>query len=391
LIQNSRLVDNALVSAGLMSEHGVPREQCTRLLDQPLERLLRCEVEACHLAISEALWDASSAEEAVALLQQLADTRLDDFERRVENDPSSWPSASDRSGSDRKNDVVPVTAAGEGSWEVGGAGPRGLRAQADGGGAHAPPARSQDGERGDGKNKAAASLLDLRVGTVVDVAPHPSSPGLWVTKLDMGPDATAATSDETMGHGGASLMRTAVTARDPHAFATGGGGGGGVPSERTLPKVVVLTNLKARDFAGVTSDALVLFSEGADGAFAPVTAPPAAPAGAQVVFLGVKATPLPPSSKAGVAWRRVEREGALQVGADGVARLHTRSRVQRERADGLEDSAGGADEGPGLREQRAALKAGLPLVCRMPDAVKGDAAFSSPSFFCTSAVAGEIA
>jgi hypothetical protein len=40
----------------------------------PLERLLRCESSLAHLAIAEALWAAQTAEEAVASLQQLAES-----------------------------------------------------------------------------------------------------------------------------------------------------------------------------------------------------------------------------------------------------------------------------------------------------------------------------
>ena len=152
-----------------------------------------------------------------------------------------------------------------------------------------------------------------------------------------------------------------------------------------------------RDFAGVTSDALILFSDAPDGAFAPVTAPLAAPAGCQVSFSGVKSAPLPPSNKAVEAWRRLEREGALRVGDDGVARLDTRSRSQREKADVNGVGGGDADDGPellpesepGQSRAHKAAKAGLPLVCRVPEAVKNGGPASS--FWCTSAVAGEVA
>ena len=81
LIQNSRLVDDTLITIGLLSDRNTPPSDRHLPLDSALERLLRCEDSNAHLAISEALWCASSVEEAVMAVEALAHTRLEEFER----------------------------------------------------------------------------------------------------------------------------------------------------------------------------------------------------------------------------------------------------------------------------------------------------------------------
>jgi hypothetical protein len=49
----------------------------------PLERLLRCPSEACHTAIADALWEASSDAEAVQQLLRLAQQDLPAWEAEV--------------------------------------------------------------------------------------------------------------------------------------------------------------------------------------------------------------------------------------------------------------------------------------------------------------------
>lgn len=46
----------------------------------PLERLLRCDQEAAHTAIADALWEAASDADAVAALERLAAGSLADWE-----------------------------------------------------------------------------------------------------------------------------------------------------------------------------------------------------------------------------------------------------------------------------------------------------------------------
>jgi hypothetical protein len=45
-------------------------------LDSNIEQLLRCEVPACHLAMTDVLWNAATPEQAVEMMHILADTRL---------------------------------------------------------------------------------------------------------------------------------------------------------------------------------------------------------------------------------------------------------------------------------------------------------------------------
>ena len=89
LIQNSRLVDDTLVSIGLLSDRNTPLTDRQLPLDSALERLLRCENADCHLAISEALWKAVSVEDAVMAVEALAYSRLEEFERTITADTTT--------------------------------------------------------------------------------------------------------------------------------------------------------------------------------------------------------------------------------------------------------------------------------------------------------------
>jgi tRNA-dihydrouridine synthase 3 len=80
LIQNSRTIDDNLVALGLMSGPNEVVGSRNKLLDTPIERLLRCEVSECHEAISEALWAAESTEAAVDAILMLAHSRIEEFE-----------------------------------------------------------------------------------------------------------------------------------------------------------------------------------------------------------------------------------------------------------------------------------------------------------------------
>jgi tRNA-dihydrouridine synthase 3 len=398
LIQNSRLVDDTLIAVGLMSDHLTPEGERTKPLDGTLERLLRSEDGECHLAIAEALWAAATAAEAVAALQVMADTRLSEFERPVAGgaggvgegeSQAKWPSSSSSDSGGKRGD--------ESSWEVGGAGPRGLSTAAGdetdessvgstgtGGDSSSGQQRrpQQHGGRssdGQGKNKAALSQLDLRVGRIVESAPHPLSPTLHVSVVDLGPSASTGTDTEAgtvavsgteagtvagteagtvagtevppgvgantgLGVGGAEGsagsagqgrdLRVAVTAR-----ALVGGG-----LDLVGQKVVVLVNLKPRKFLSVSSSAMVLFSrsgegeEGGEGVFSPVMAPAAALEGSAVSFPGMRSAPESSGNKAAKAWERVCKEEALRVDAQGVAYFDPRSKAQRDQDNAAADA-----------------------------------------------------
>jgi tRNA-dihydrouridine synthase 3 len=131
LIQNSRSIDEKLIEIGLLSGRGEPVECRNKLLDSPLERLLRCEVSDCHMAISEALWAANTSEEAVDALLMMAHSRIAEFELQQQQGSFSSPSVRGK-GVQRNNgdddEGRPRGRSDESSWEVGGSGPRGSKA-----------------------------------------------------------------------------------------------------------------------------------------------------------------------------------------------------------------------------------------------------------------------
>lgn len=131
LIQNSRSIDEKLIEIGLLSGRGEPIESRNKLLDSPLERLLRCELSDCHMAISEALWAANTSEEAVDALLMMAHSRIAEFELQQQSGTSSSPSVRGRGVQRNNGDSDEGRSRGrsdESSWEVGGSGPRGSKA-----------------------------------------------------------------------------------------------------------------------------------------------------------------------------------------------------------------------------------------------------------------------
>ena len=126
LIQNSRSIDDKLISIGLLSDRNEPIEARNKLLDSPLERLLRCELADCHLAISEVLWASETAEEAVDSLLLMAHSRISEFELLQQQGLGSSPSVRGR-GILRNNEEDRSGRADESSWVAGGSGPRGAR------------------------------------------------------------------------------------------------------------------------------------------------------------------------------------------------------------------------------------------------------------------------
>ena len=126
LIQNSRSIDDKLIAIGLLSDRNEPIEARNKLLDSPLERLLRCELAECHLAISEVLWASETAEEAVDALLLMAHSRIIEFELLQQQGSSSSQSVRGR-GVLRNNEEDRSGRADESSWVAGGSGPRGAR------------------------------------------------------------------------------------------------------------------------------------------------------------------------------------------------------------------------------------------------------------------------
>lgn len=155
LIQDSRRLESMLIEHGLLSAHDTPAFLCNKLLDSPLERLLRCDSEAAHLAIASALWDAKDLDEAVKAISLLADTRLEElsggtaasasaYGEKISYSnktpkPGSASSKVDNDGEgDGSDDTLEDDKFDENSWAEGGGGPRGRK--------KAPPAPKEQKE-----------------------------------------------------------------------------------------------------------------------------------------------------------------------------------------------------------------------------------------------------
>ena len=252
LIQNSRLVDDALHKAGLFPPSSKGSDgQADSGAEGLLERVLRSEDPAVHLAVSEALWAAESSEEAI-------DSLL------------AWGAAAEgeRRGAGAEWGAEPGARGGESSWQVGGAGPRGDNSSA----AAAVTSRRPRSESSRWQPVSIAthlSLLEIRVGRVVSSLPHPGAETLMVNEVDC-------------GSGGG--VRCVVTGRRSEV----GDSGGAVGLEGLL--VAVVCNLKPRTLLNVTSDGLMLFAHSDQGGlegrgrWAPITAPPGEAPGALLSF-----------------------------------------------------------------------------------------------------------
>ena len=145
LIQNSRSIDDALISIGMLSGRGEPMESRNKPLDSLLERLLRCEVSECHLAISEILWASESAEDAVNSLMIMAHSRIVEFEQQQNQGYASTQAV--RGKGVQRNNGEGDSERGRGrsdesSWEMGGSGPRGTKS-----------APVEEGEEGEGEGE----------------------------------------------------------------------------------------------------------------------------------------------------------------------------------------------------------------------------------------------
>jgi len=123
--------------------------------------------------------------------------------------------------------------------------------------------------------------VDLRVGTIVEVGPHPEADNLFVERIECG-DVDDA--------GAAAGPRTVVSGLVGHCSA----------DDLMGRSVVVVANLKARNLRGVKSHGMVLCAseggEGGDRRVAPVAPPADARPGDRCRFVGGDALPGSPEA-----------------------------------------------------------------------------------------------
>jgi methionine--tRNA ligase beta chain len=136
------------------------------------------------------------------------------------------------------------------------------------------------------------SLLEIRVGKILEVDVHPEAENLFVEKVDMGePDGP----------------RTIVSGLVQ--FCT---------KEQLLNKeVIVLANLKPRALKGITSAGMLLCASSADDTqVVPIDPPSGAELGALITFDGVAAKPADPGNRASKAYSKIAEQ--FKVNDDGV-------------------------------------------------------------------------
>ena len=220
LIQNSRSIDDTLISIGLLSGRNEPMECRNKPLDSLLERLLRCEVSDCHLAISEVLWASESAEEAVNSLTIMAHSRIGEFEQQQNQGYASNQSV--RGKGVQRNNGEGDSERGRGrsdesSWEMGGSGPRGAKVA---------PTDGVEEVEGEGEGE--------------DVE------GEGEGETEDGPtEIFSIEGDEGGGVVSSTPIRTKQIVRSNSQGRTGGRGSSGVsPSEIMLPFLEVNNNVK---------------------------------------------------------------------------------------------------------------------------------------------------
>jgi len=280
LIQNSRLVDDYLQTHS---------SRDSLFPDEPLEKLLRCEDTEVHLQIANILWDAHFPEDAVEALESFA----------VKNENTVLLSSSSASASKPVSFLNPAA-----SWEIGGAGPRG-DANTDVTDVETRPVEAnveKKSRRGELSSRwiplpleEHLSVLDFRVGRVLETMGHPSAENLSLNRVDLGDLGT----------------RTIVTGR--RAVSPG--------AAQALEgrDVAVLVSLKPRVLYNVTSDGLILFAHDKSdkedgGAWGAVFVVDGGSPGQRLVFPGVtqsQATAVS-TNRAQRAWKAVS-EGALRT------------------------------------------------------------------------------
>lgn len=270
LIQNSRLVDDYLQTHS---------SRDSLFSDEPLEKLLRCEDTEVHLQIANILWDACCVEDAVEALECFA----------VKNDGTMSSSAP---ASKPVSFLNPAA-----SWEIGGAGPRG---DADVNAVVTRPVEvdvKKKSRRGELSSRWTPlppeehlSVLDFRVGRVLETTGHPAAENLSLNRVDLGDLGT----------------RTIVTGRR----AVNPGAAQALEGR----DVAVLVSLKPRVLYNVTSDGLILFAhDKTEGTWGAVCVQGGSP-GQRLVFPGVTQSQVTAVStnRAQRAWKAVS-EGALRT------------------------------------------------------------------------------
>lgn len=177
------------------------------------------------------------------------------------------------------------------------------------------------GDRGKGKrltdSEQAISLIELRVGKIVDCVMHPDpdANNLVVASIDLGEKQGDHRSAIT------TMYRTAVTA---NRFIVQPEGGMDLSLAQNCSalvgkSVVVLCNIKKRKFLGLDSDAMILFSKNESSLnFSPIFAPSEAPLGTIITFPGYSSKPTESSNKAAKAWRQIEIDRSLFVDSKGI-------------------------------------------------------------------------
>ena len=221
LIQNSRSIDDTLIKVGLLSGRGEPVEHRNKLLDMPLERLLRCEASECHLAIAEALWASDSAEEAVDALLLMSHSRLTEFEL-LQGSASKQSVRGRGPARDNEQGGSRSSRSDESSWEMGGAGPRGTRTASvegeDEGGGESEGEGDEEGLR-EGEGSAERDVMDK--------------------STDSAPSNLEGSSDSNRDSGRSASRLTRPVGSNPRGRAVGRTSSGITLSELALPLLEV--------------------------------------------------------------------------------------------------------------------------------------------------------
>ncbi|KAF9516509.1 hypothetical protein BS47DRAFT_1340863 [Hydnum rufescens UP504] len=143
-----------------------------------------------------------------------------------------------------------------------------------------PPATSDSGD-------PLPSMIDLRVGKIVQVARHPDADGLYVEQIDIGEETGP---------------RTVVSGLVNY-----------IPIEQMQDRtIIVVANLKPANMRGIKSFAMVLCAsskEGKDGGIEFVEPPPGSKPGERVFFEGEKyqdALPLPQLNPKKKIWEAIQ-------------------------------------------------------------------------------------
>lgn len=137
------------------------------------------------------------------------------------------------------------------------------------------------------------SMLEIRVGKIVEIAKHPEADSLFVEKVDVG----ELTGPRTIVSGLVAFCKE---------------------EELLNRKVIVLCNLKPRPLKGITSHGMLLCASNTDHtAVVPIAPHPETPVGELITFEGHPSAFVEPGNKASKAFSKVADE--LFVDDRGVA------------------------------------------------------------------------